>query len=75
MRLANFEKDQEKDKIEQVKQQVANQWENQLNVSRGNPTRTFKGTDFKKEKVVKSYKTERQKVKSELTKNLKQMSD
>lgn len=61
--------------LEQLKQQVTHQWENQLNVQRGNPTRTFKGSDFKKEKAVKNYKSERQKVKSELTKKLKQKSD
>lgn len=52
--------------LEQVKQQVTNQWENQLNVQRGNPTRVFKGSDFKKEKAVKSYKSERQKLKQQL---------
>ena len=57
--------------LEQIKQQVNNQWENQLNVQRGNPIRTFKGSDFKKEKVVKGYKSERQKEKKELAKMLK----
>ena len=52
--------------LEQIKQQVSNQWENQLNVQRGNPTRTFKGSDFKKEKVVKGYKSERQQLKQQL---------
>ena len=61
--------------LEQLKQQVTHQWENQLNVQRGNPTRTFKGSDFKKEKVFKNDKKERQKVKRELTKKLKELSD
>jgi len=52
--------------LEQIKQQVSSQWENQLNVQRGNPTLTFKGSDFKKEKVVKSYKSERQQLKQQL---------
>jgi len=52
--------------LEQIKQQVCNQWENQLNVQRGNPIRTFKGSDFKKERVVKSYKSERQQLKQQL---------
>jgi peptide chain release factor len=52
--------------LEQIKQHVSQQWENQLNVQRGNPTRTFKGSDFKNEKVVKSYKSERQQVKQQL---------
>ena len=51
---------------EQIKQQASNQWENQLNVQRGNPIRTFKGSDFKKEKVVKDYKSERQQLKQQL---------
>lgn len=61
--------------LEQIKLQVNNQWENQLNVQRGNPTRTFKGSDFKNEKVVKSYKSERQSAKQELIKNINQISD
>ncbi|REG92952.1 peptide chain release factor H [Flavobacterium aquicola] len=52
--------------LEMIKKQVNNQWENQLNVARGNPTRTFTGSDFKNEKVVKSYKSERQKLKQQL---------
>lgn len=52
--------------LEQLKQQTINQWENQLNVERGNPTRTFKGSDFKKEKADKGYKSERQKLKQQL---------
>lgn len=52
--------------LELLKQQVAHQWENQLNVERGNPTRTFKGSDFKKEKVVKGYKLERNQLKQQL---------
>lgn len=52
--------------LEMIKKQVNNQWENQLNVARGNPTRTFKGSDFKNQKVVRSYKSERQKLKQQL---------
>ncbi len=51
--------------LQQIKQQVNNQWENQLNVIRGNPIRTFEGSDFKKEKALKSYKSERQKIKQQ----------
>ena len=54
--------------LDQLKRQVADQWENQLNVQRGNPTRVFTGSDFKKEKIVKSYTSERQKLKQELRK-------
>lgn len=52
--------------LEALKQQVSRQWENQLNVERGNPTRTYTGSDFKKQKVEKSYKQERQKLKQQL---------
>lgn len=52
--------------LEALKQQVSRQWENQLNVERGNPTRTFTGSDFKKQKVEKSYKQHRQKLKQQL---------
>ncbi|PJJ10466.1 peptide chain release factor [Flavobacterium sp. 1] len=52
--------------LEEIKKQANNQWENQLNVVRGNPTRTFTGSDFKNQKVVKSYKSERQKLKKQL---------
>lgn len=61
--------------LEQLKRRVTDQWENQLNVQRGNPTRVFTGSDFKKEKVVKSYTSERKQLKEELKNNLKQMSD
>jgi peptide chain release factor len=52
--------------LEALKQQVSRQWENQLNVERGNPTRTFTGSDFKKQKVEKGYRQERQKLKQQL---------
>jgi peptide chain release factor len=44
--------------LEMIKKQAIQQWENQLNVERGNPKRTFEGSDFKSERVVKSYKSE-----------------
>jgi peptide chain release factor len=52
--------------LEMIKKQVNDQWENQLNIERGNPTRTFTGSDFKNQKVVKNYKSERQKLKQQL---------
>lgn len=52
--------------LQQLKNHVEKQWENQLNIQRGNPTRTFTGTDFKKNKVEKSYKGIRQKLKTDL---------
>lgn len=56
----------EDEKLLQLKNHVGKQWENQLNVERGNPIRVFSGTDFKKNKVEKSYKGTRQKLKNDL---------
>lgn len=52
--------------LQELKNHVGKQWENQLNIQRGNPTRTFTGTDFKKNKIEKSYKGIRQKLKTDL---------
>lgn len=52
--------------LQQLKNHVGKQWENQLNIQRGNPTRTFTGTDFKKNKIEKSYNGIRQKLKTDL---------
>ncbi|UWY26716.1 peptide chain release factor H [Flavobacterium sp. TR2] len=56
----------EEEKLIQLKNHVGKQWENQLHVERGNPVRIFTGSDFKKNKVEKSYKGTRQKLKSDL---------
>ncbi|WP_433829783.1 peptide chain release factor H [Flavobacterium anhuiense] len=59
-------KKMEDEKLLQLKNHVGKQWENQLNVQRGNPVRVFTGSDFKKNKVEKSYKGTRQKLKNDL---------
>lgn len=56
----------ENETLQQLKNHVGKQWENQLNIQRGNPTRTFAGTDFKKNKIEKSYKGTRRKLKTDL---------
>ncbi|PIF34010.1 peptide chain release factor [Flavobacterium sp. 9] len=56
----------EDETLQQLKNHVGKQWENQLNIQRGNPVRVFAGTDFKKNKVEKSYKGTRQKLKTDL---------
>ncbi|MCD0472015.1 peptide chain release factor H [Flavobacterium sp. JAS] len=56
----------EDETLQQLKNHVGKQWENQLNIQRGNPVRVFIGTDFKKNKVEKSYKGTRQKLKTDL---------
>lgn len=52
--------------LQQLKNHVSKQWENQLNIQRGNPIRVFSGSDFKKNKIEKSYKGIRQKLKTDL---------
>lgn len=56
----------EDEKLTQLKNHVGKQWENQLNIQRGNPIRVFTGSDFKKNKIEKSYKGTRQKLKNDL---------
>ncbi|WP_347051969.1 peptide chain release factor H [Flavobacterium olei] len=56
----------EDEKLSQLKDHVGKQWENQLNIERGNPIRVFTGSDFKKDKTEKSYKGTRQKLKNDL---------
>ncbi|ESU22280.1 peptide chain release factor-like protein [Flavobacterium enshiense DK69] len=50
----------------QIKNQFQAQWTNQLQIERGNPIRTFEGSDFKKQKEEKKIKAERQRLKKEL---------
>lgn len=54
--------------VEKLRNQLQTTWINQLQIQRGNPVRTFEGSDFKKEKNSKNYKSERQKAKQELRK-------
>ncbi|MEN2403063.1 peptide chain release factor H [Flavobacterium sp. MC2016-06] len=56
----------EDETLQQLKNHVGKQWKNQLNIERGNPVRVFTGSDFKKNKVEKSYKGIRQKLKNDL---------
>ncbi|WP_299158291.1 peptide chain release factor H [uncultured Tenacibaculum sp.] len=56
--------------ISQLKESVKNEWENHLSLERGNPTRIFTGSDFKQQKNVKSFKTKRNQLKTDLRKEL-----
>lgn len=56
----------EDETLQQLKNHVGKQWENHLNIQRGNPIRVFFGTDFKRNKIEKSYKGTRQKLKNDL---------
>lgn len=51
--------------VKQFKAEFQAQWMNQLQIQRGNPIRVFQGSDFKKQKQVKNYKQERQRLKRE----------
>ena len=50
----------------EIYEQAQNHWSNHTQVQRGNPVRTFKGTDFKSTYVEKSYKKERAEAKREI---------
>ena len=52
--------------IIQLQKQMQETWNNHLQVQRGNPIRTFSGTDFKKNYQEKSFKKERNQLKNEL---------
>ena len=56
----------EDENLTQLKNHVEKQWGNQLNIQRGNPIRVFTGSDFKKNKIEKTYKGTRQKLKNYL---------
>jgi peptide chain release factor len=49
-----------------LKNELKNQWQNQTEVQRGNPTRTFTGSNFKKETTKNPIKKDRQQAKNEL---------
>lgn len=52
--------------LEQLKSRMTDEWENHMNLQRGNPIRVFKGIDFKHQKGNKSLKPKRQKMKNDL---------
>lgn len=57
--------------LEKMKKMINNQWENHLNLERGNPIKVFKGTDFKKKKEVKTFKNKRTQLKQDLRNELR----
>lgn len=52
--------------LSNIKAQFQSQWMNQMQIERGNPIRTFEGSDFKKQKEIKKNKAERQRLKRDL---------
>ena len=56
--------------IQQLQENIQDEWENHLNLERGNPVQIFTGADFKIQKKKKNYKSKRGQLKSELRKEL-----
>lgn len=52
--------------IQQLEKRMQETWNNHLQVQRGNPVRTFSGTDFKNNRQEKSFKKQRNILKNEL---------
>lgn len=52
--------------LQLLKEKDQQQWMNQMAVERGNPIRTFEGSDFKKLKVEKKFKAVRQQLNQQL---------
>ena len=52
--------------LRNLEKQMQETWKNQTEVQRGNPTRTFKGTDFKNNEADLSFKKKRSRLKNEL---------
>jgi len=52
--------------IIQLQKRMQETWNNHLQVQRGNPIRTFSGTDFKNNHQAKSFKKQRNQLKNEL---------
>lgn len=55
---------------QQLQNNIADQWKNHLNLQRGNPVKVFKGSDFKKQNINKSYKANRKELKNNLKNEL-----
>lgn len=52
--------------LQKLEKQMQDTWNNHLQVQRGSPTRSFSGTDFKKNNQAKSFKKKRANLKNEL---------
>ena len=52
--------------LRNLEKQMQETWKNQTEIQRGNPTRTFKGTDFKNNEADLSFKKKRSRLKNEL---------
>lgn len=56
--------------LETLKENIQKQWKNHLKLERGNPVQVFKGSNFKKNLVLKNYKKQRCALKNDLRNQL-----
>ncbi|WP_407556430.1 peptide chain release factor H [Winogradskyella sp. 4-2091] len=56
--------------LDALKSGIKNQWKNHLSIERGNPVQVFKGSDFKRNVVVKDFKKQRYALINELRNQL-----
>ncbi|MDP2540607.1 peptide chain release factor H [Tenacibaculum discolor] len=56
--------------INQLQNTIKQEWENHIDLERGNPVKVFVGTDFKVKNNKKRFKTTRNQLKSDLRKQL-----
>ncbi|MCO7185640.1 peptide chain release factor H [Tenacibaculum sp. XPcli2-G] len=56
--------------VHQLQNTIKQEWENHLDLERGNPVKVFVGTDFKVKNNKKRFKTTRNQLKSDLRKQL-----
>ena len=56
--------------LDALKSGIKNQWKSHLSIERGNPVQVFKGSDFKRNVVVKDFKKQRYALKNELRNQL-----
>jgi len=52
--------------LKKLSNDIKNEWTNHIDIQRGNPVRIFKGSNFKKDKKVKTFKRQRSKLKNDL---------
>jgi len=56
--------------LEQLSTDTKNEWKNHLNIQRGKPIRVFKGSNFKKDNKTKTYKSQRNRLKNNLRRDV-----
>lgn len=56
--------------MDKLSKDAKSEWTNHMNIQRGNPVRIFKGSNFKKDKKVKTFKKQRGKLKNDLRKKI-----